>query len=159
MTSKPNRASSEKTRRKNQSVDLITARRMLPLVQRIVSDFLTDRQELNRFQFEEEGLERNKRNLSWPERQRRYAVQGELVRLEGRLEEEQQELAQLGAILVNEITGQIGFPTLVNGRPAFFSWQMGEENVIFWHFDGEMVRRPIPPNWNEGSSIRLISQR
>ena len=159
MNSKPNRASREKTRQKNQSVDLVTARRMLPLVQRIVSDIIQDRQELNRFQFEQEGLDRNKRDLSWPERQRRYALQGEVVRLEGRLQEEQQELAQLGAIVVNLNTGQIGFPTLVNGRPAFFSWQFGEENVSYWHFDGEVVRRPIPPNWNESASIRLVSHR
>ena len=159
MTSKPNRASKEKTREKNQTVDLGTARRMLPLVQRIVTDIIHDRQELNRFQFEQEGLDRNKRELSWPERERRYALQGEVVRLEGRLQEEQQELAQLGAILVNVSTGQIGFPTLVNGRPAFFSWQVGEDNVCYWHFDGEVVRRPIPPNWNEGSPVRLVSHR
>lgn len=159
MSSKPNRASREKTRQKNQTVDLITARRMLPLVQRIVSDIIHDRKELNRFQFEQEGLDRNKRDLSWPERQRRYALQGEVVRLEGRLQEEQQELAQLGAIVVNLNTGQIGFPTLVNGRPAYFSWQFGEDSVSHWHFDGEVLRRPIPPNWNEGSSVRLISQR
>jgi len=54
----------EKARRKKQSVDLTTARRMLPLVQRIVTDIVHDAEELNRYTFEQEGLDRNKTDLS-----------------------------------------------------------------------------------------------
>src|SRR5437764_14190225 len=128
MSGKSNRASgkSEKTRRQPRPLDLPTARRMLPLVQRIVNDIVQDHTELNRFTFEQEGLDRDKRNLSWPERQRRYTVQGEVARLQTRIEEETQELDLLGAVIMNPGMGQVGFPTLVNGRPAYFSWTLGE---------------------------------
>ncbi|MFL5339414.1 MAG: DUF2203 domain-containing protein [Gemmataceae bacterium] len=161
MSGKSNRASGkgDKARRQKKPLDLPTARRMLPLVQRIVNDIVLDHTELNRFTFEQEGLDRDKRNLSWPERQRRYAVQGEVVRLQTRIEEEALELDRLGAIIVNPTLGQIGFPTLINGRPAYFSWKLGEDGVEFWHFDGEQDRRPIPPNWSESSQIRLVGLR
>src|SRR5947199_6550541 len=103
MSGKSNRASgkSEKTRRQPRPLDLPTARRMLPLVQRIINDLVQDHTALNRYTFEQEGLDRDKPNLSWPERQRRYAVQGEVVRLQSRLDEERKELELLGAVLIN----------------------------------------------------------
>ncbi len=52
MSGKSNPAgASEKARRKKHPVDLTTARRMLPLVQRIVTDIVHDAQELNRYAF------------------------------------------------------------------------------------------------------------
>ena len=160
MSGKSDRTSGArgKSRRKAQPVDLPSVRRMLPLVQRIVTDIVQDNRELNRFTFEQEGLDRNKRELSWPERQRRYTLQSELSRLQGRLEDEQRELDSLGAVLFASTDGRVGFPTLINGRPAYFSWQLGEDGVAYWHFDGELMRRPIPPNWNE-NPIKLSSQR
>jgi hypothetical protein len=133
---------------------------MLPLVERIVTDIIRDQKELNRLTFEQEGLDRERRSLSWPERERRYAVQGEVIRLQGRLEEEIKELALLGPVLMNRGTGLVGFPTTVNDRAAFFSWQVGEESVNYWHFDGEDTRRPIPPHWQqEDSKIRRMRHR
>lgn len=161
MNGKSNRASgrTDKSRRRAKPLDLNTARRMLPLIQRIVSDIVQDNDELGRFAFEQDGLDRDKRNLNWTERQRRYTVQGEVSRLRSRLDEEQKELTELGAVLLNPALGQVGFPTLVNNQPAFYSWQLGEEGVNFWHFDGESTRRPIPPHWTENSTARLISHR
>src|SRR5260221_8997393 len=152
MSGKSNPAgASEKARRKKQPVDLTTARRMLPLVQRIVTDIVHDAQELNRYTFEQEGLDRDKTNLSWPERQRRYTLQGEVARLRSRLEEERGELDSLGAILFNPALGQIGFPTIIYDRPAYFSWQLGEESLNFYQFDGESTRRPLPPNGQDSN--------
>ena len=161
MSGKPERAAGArgKSRRKMQPVDLPTVRRMLPLVQRIVSDLVQDHKELNRYTLEQEGLDRNKRELSWPERERRYTVQGEVPRLQSRLEDEQRELDQLGAVLFGSADGRVGFPTVVNGRAAFFSWQLGEDAVNYWHFDGESARRPIPTNWNENNQAKLVNQR
>ncbi len=96
--------------------------------------------------------------MSWPERQRRYALQGEVARLRSRLEEEQSELDSLGAILFNPVIGQVGFPTIMYDRPAYYSWQLGEDNLSFWHFDGESTRRPLPPS-GQDSSTRLVTQR
>lgn len=161
MSGKPERATGArgKSRRKLQPVDLPTVRRMLPLVQRIVTDLVQDRKELNRYTFEQEGLDRNKRELSWPERERRYTVQGEVSRLRSRLEDEQRELDQLGAVLFASTDGRVGFPTEVNGRPAFFSWQLGEDGVSYWHFAEEMTRRPIPTTWNDNNQVKLVAQR
>jgi hypothetical protein len=161
MSGKSKRASGkgDKPKRQSKPLDLPTARRMLPLIKRIVNDIVVDQTELSRFAFEQEGLDRDKRNLSWAERARRYTVQGEVARLQTRLEDEVRELDSLGAVILNPTLGQIGFPTLVNGRPAYFSWKLGEDGVNYWHFDGEQDRRPIPPNWFEGSQIRLMSMR
>jgi hypothetical protein len=150
----------EKVRRKKRPVDLTTARRMLPLVQRIVVDIVHDAQELNKFTFEQEGLDRNKTDLSWPERQRRYTVQSEVDRLKSRLEEEKRELDSLGAVLFNPPTvGLIGFPTTINDRPAYFSWRLGEEGLKYWHFEGEEKSRElIPANLEESASIRVVNQ-
>lgn len=148
-----------KSRRKNLLVDLPTARSMLPLIQRIVNDIVQHSGELDRFRFEQDGLDRNKRELSWPERERRYAVQGEVSRLETRLEEERRELDSLGAVLFPVDNGRIGFPTVVNGRPAYFSWKIGEDGLNYWHFDGESTRRPIPASWNEVNQGKLQNQR
>jgi hypothetical protein len=150
----------EKARRRKRPVDLKTARRMLPLVQRIVVDIVHDAQELNKYTFEQEGLDRNKTNLTWPERQRRYTVQGEVARLQSRLEEEKRELDSLGAVLFNPPSiGLVGFPTTINDRQAYFSWRLGEESLKFWHFDGEeKSREPIPPNLEETNSGRIINQ-
>jgi len=111
------------------------------LIERIVADILSDQKELNRLAFEQEGLDRDRRSLSWPERGRRYAVQGEVSRLQNRLEEEIKELDTLGTVLMSPQTGLVGFPTIVNGKAAYFSWQVGEKGVSYWHFDGEDARR------------------
>ncbi|MCX7700710.1 MAG: DUF2203 domain-containing protein [Gemmataceae bacterium] len=134
------------TRRRRPNFDLITVRRMLPLVRRIVEDIVNDSAQLHKYQFEQEGLDRNKVSLSWPERQRRYYVHGEVARLQGRLDEERRELDDLGAVLFNPAVGSVGFPTVIHGQPAYFDWQLGEESVHFWHYDGESLRRPIPSN-------------
>lgn len=161
MSGKSDRASGAraKSRRRVELSDLPTVRRMLPLIQRIVCDIVQDSKDLNRFTFEQEGLDRNKRELTWPERERRYMVQGEVIRLQSRLEDEHRELASLGAVYFGSNDGRIGFPTLVNGRPAYFSWQIGDEGVNFWHFDGESDRRPIPASLNETNQIKLVSYR
>ncbi len=143
------RTSSSLTPRYRPSFDLNTVRRMLPLIRRIVEDIVHDSAELRKFQFEQEGLDRNKISLSWPERQRRYYVHGEVTRLQGRLDEERRELDDLGAVLFNPAVGSVGFPTTIYGRPAYFDWQLGEEVVAFWHYDGESIRRPIPSSPGE----------
>src|SRR5262245_25994526 len=97
--------SGEKSRRKKHPVELTTARRMLTLVQPIVTVIAHDAIELGRYTFQQEGLDRNKVNLSWPERQRRYAVQTEVARLQSRLDEGRRELDSLGTVLVSRSKG------------------------------------------------------
>jgi hypothetical protein len=138
---------SEKPGKGTLVLDLATSQRMLPLVARIVRDIVGDRRELERLLPEQERLDRQKRDLDWDNRFRRYAIQAEIQGCENHLQETTSELRRLGVVLEDEIEGQVGFPTVVNGRTAYFSWRLGEATIEFWHFSKENVRRSVPANW------------
>jgi hypothetical protein len=138
---------SEMPERRDTVLNLNTARRMLPLVQRVVGDILADRKILDRLQPEQDRLDRHKRDLVWQERQRRYQVHEEVAWVEQHMLTALDELTNLGVSLLEPSTGRVGFPTLVNDRRAFFSWQPGEETLTSWHFAEETTSRPIPPSW------------
>ena len=55
--------------------------------------------------------------------------------------------------LLDEVTGRIGFPTMVNERRAYFSWQPGEETLRSWRFADEDADRPIPASWLKELSL------
>jgi hypothetical protein len=126
---------------------LSTARNMVPLVQRILQDVLQCRQELARMQPEQSWLDSQRRTLAWPDRLRRYQLKEAIAAQEEYLSQVLGELESLGVTLLDQVKGQVGFPTLVNGRRAFFSWRLGEESLKHWHFAGEKTRRVIPPSW------------
>jgi len=156
MNSSPNRASgpAERPRRKDVVFDLTTARRMLPLVRRIVSDIQASREHLQRLQPEQDRLDRHRRDLSWPERQRRYAVREEIAATERNLTSTIRELRHLGLGLLAEEEGEVCFPTQINGRRANFLWRDGEADVVHWNYDGEDSRRNIPADWLESPPVR-----
>jgi hypothetical protein len=137
----------EKPGRSGRVISLLTARRMLPLVRRIITDVLGCQAGLDVMQPERDRLDRNKRSLSWPQRQRRYHLRDEIARAEQALEGALGELQELGVVLLDPALGRVGFPTVVNDRPAFFSWHPGEETIQSWHFAQEAKCRPIPPSW------------
>jgi hypothetical protein len=139
----------DKPARRNRVLNLPTAQRMLPLVQRIVTDILDRQASLDRLQPEQDRLDRNKRALSWPQRQRRYQVREEIAGAESELENAFLELGELGVELLDPVAGRVGFPTVVNERAAFFSWKPGEEGISGWHFAQETKCRPIPPAWTK----------
>jgi hypothetical protein len=146
---------SEKPERRDIVLNLNIARRMLPLVQRVVGDILADRQLLDRLQPEQERLDRHKRDLVWQERQRRYQVHEEVACAERHLHAALEELIALGIALLEPEVGRVGFPTLVNDRRAYFSWQPGEETLMSWHFAEESAARPIPASWWKVSEASL----
>src|SRR5688572_6525047 len=117
MNSSPNRASSPsgKPRRKNISLDLTTARQMLPLVRSIVSDIVDANRRLAELAPQQEMLDEFRRSLSWQSRQRRYAIQDEVKQAEGHLAVAVAELDALGLALVDGGAGRVDFPTRVNG--------------------------------------------
>jgi len=102
---------------------------MLPLIRQIVSDLLASRQGLSRLQPEEDRLHKIRRTLTWPERERRYAIQEELAKLDREFKEALSEMEGLGVALLDPEQGRIGFPTKVNGKKAFFSWRPGEDGL------------------------------
>jgi hypothetical protein len=132
---------------------LKTVHKMLPLVQRIVDDILKRQQAVQALEPEQARLDRQKRGLEWPHRQRRYQLQDDLAKAEQALSEVNEELAGLGVTLFDDEAGRVGFPTMVNNRRAFFSWQIGEEGLHSWHFAEEYAARPIPAAWLKELSL------
>jgi hypothetical protein len=138
---------SDNTQRAEVNFNLKTVQRMLPLVQRIVHDILASQRSLRHLQPEEEALDRKKRVLAWPERQRRYQVKDELAQTDLCLQDALTELRDLGVTLLDGEQGRVGFPTMVNNRRAYFSWHNGEDGLHSWQFADEDVTRPIPVAW------------
>jgi hypothetical protein len=63
------------------------------------------------------------------------------------------ELEFLGVDLLDVERSQVGLPTIVNGRDAYFSWRFGEDDLMYWHFAGESTRRRIPSSWTVEAEI------
>lgn len=146
---------SERPERGEVVLNLGTARKMLPLVERIVAEIVAARARVDRLTPERDALDEGRRSLSWPQRQRRYEVHDELAAVEQELRDAVGELEELGVAMLDERRGRVGLPTVVNGRLAYFSWQTGEAGIRCWHFPGEMVRRLIPTSWKETGEVRL----
>lgn len=161
MSTTPNRASNsagKPSRRKDVTLDLATARQMLPLVRGIVTDIVNIHQQLVRLAPEREMLDEFRRNLDWAGRQRRYAVADDIARAEKNLSAAVSELTALGLKLVDPSEGAVDFPTRINGRPAAFSWKSDEESVSHWHYANEDRRRSIPTDWQSGVPLRNRSE-
>jgi hypothetical protein len=162
MSGFPKRASnpSRSSKRGGIVLDLPTVRKMLPLVRHIIAELLANEQQLVALLWEQEGLERNRSTLSWPERQRRYFLQDEATRIELKRTDAVAELKGLGVLVIDAVQGRVGFPTIVNTKPAFFSWQPGEEEVGYWHFAGDSDRRrPIPASWADEEPLAAFKRK
>ena len=142
-------SASERPERKDVVLTLSTARSMLPLMRLIVGDVLVAQQGIDKLQPEHDRLHRQRFDLTWPERSRRYQVQEELATLEKSLKMALAELEELGVALLDPDGGRVGFPTIVNGRRAYFSWRPSEQNLRQWQYVGETTLRPIPASWDE----------
>src|SRR5260370_4368776 len=117
------------------------AQRMLPLVGQIVNQIRGEKHRLERMQWEKEKLDRMRRTLAWPLRSRRYQLQEEIAAAEQNLQSTLVELEGLGVSLVDFETGQVGFPTTVNNRPAFFSWRCEEESLQYCNYAENTTQR------------------
>jgi hypothetical protein len=161
MKGHPKRASrpSRSQDRSGILLDLPTVRKMLPLVRHIITDMLEAEQNLGSILWEQNGLDRNRRDLTWPERQRRYFLLDEVTRLEQRRKDMISELKELGVQVLDTVHGRVGFPTIVNTKPAFFSWQPEETDVDFWHFAGDERRRPIPVSWTKEAPLASFRRK
>jgi hypothetical protein len=161
MSNTPNRATNPagKPRKKDVSHNLTTAQQMIPLVKSIVVDIVNSRQAITRLTPEQERLERHRRDLVWQERERRYQVNDELAAAEKTLHTAASELAGLGVNLVDDSNGEVDFPTKINGRPAAFTWKLGEDGLRHWHYQGEEQLRPIPADWSEAKPLTQIRFR
>jgi hypothetical protein len=159
MNSSSNRApgSSGKPRRRTTVLDLSTARRMLPLVRGIVADIQDKLQVIDRLTPVQENLDRHRRDLVWAERCNRYRVHDDLNAAERGIRDALAELNRLGVTLLDPVDGEVGFPTRVHDRSAFYTWRPGEDTVAHWSFEGEGFRRAIPAEWGgPGPDAKLV---
>jgi hypothetical protein len=110
------------------------ANAMLPLVRAIVKD-LTD---LSRDVYERR--QRLTQLLAGRTNDKEDVYSEELAQIEEELEKDGQrlrdyveELQRLGVEPKNGLEGLVDFPTLVDERPAYLCWKLGEAEVLFWH--------------------------
>jgi len=140
--------------------ELPTVIRMLPLVRKVADDILAIQTELRGLRVECDRLDRQRHDLAWPERQRRYQLHDTISATERRARGFVHELENLGVAVMDPKTAQLGFPTIVNGKLAFFSWIPGEESVTFWHYDrDETRRRQVPEAWYKPIPQRSSTRR
>ena len=155
MSSTPNRAGKPRRSKDEATLDLPTARLMLPLVRSIVTDIVTSRTALSQLVPEQERLDRHRRELAWQERQRRYQLSEEIRTAETALTTASAELSALGVGLVDADAGEVDFPTRINGRPAAYSWKYGEDALGHWHYAGEEQRRPVPKDADQATPLQF----
>jgi hypothetical protein len=146
-----NRASgaSERSGQPERILTWHASRAMLPLVSRIAQDIARRQEELARLRQELAQLEKNRLSLDWPRRHRRYQLEDEITARDVELRGLMGELELLGVALLDGNCGLVGFPTRVNDRPAYFSWQPGEELLGYWNYADSYDRRPVPEDWRE----------
>ena len=60
-------------------------------------------------------------------------VEAELEKDTERLQEYVEELRDLGVDPKNGPEGLIDFPALLDGRPVYLCWKLGEPEVLHWH--------------------------
>src|SRR5262249_51118369 len=123
------------------------AKAMLPLVGRVAADVSRAARRLDALKLEQSGLGDLRRSLDWPRRRRLDQPDAELAAAADELRRVSGELDGLGVTLLDAGRGLIGFPTMVNQRRAYFSWQPGEEELGFWQYSGDVARREIPDDW------------
>lgn len=143
----PTSDASESPERNEVVLSLKTVEKMLPLVQRIAHDIVEAQRAIAVLHPEEQRLDRTRRDLDWPGRKRRYEVKEEMAKASTSLDNAREELRDMGLVLLDDLAGRIGFPTMVNNRRAYFSWIQGDVKPSTWRFADETVDRPIPPSW------------
>lgn len=113
------------------------ANKTLPLVKAIVSDIVQlfndvheRRNRLNRIRQKPGKTERAEDN---PYEEEVLQIQKELETDIDRLDSFVDELLQLGIELKDPAKGLVDFFTIRDGKEAYLCWQLGEEEIAYWH--------------------------
>ncbi len=121
------------------------ADRTLPFVRRVVDDIVADHRRW-RALVQDLDLANAHRSADVPH-PRAEALEAEALAVAARIDGYAAELAPLGVVVRRHDLGLVDFPAIVDGRPAFLSWRLGEPSVRFWHEPGTglLGRRPLGP--------------
>jgi hypothetical protein len=60
-----------------------------------------------------------------------------------------ERLEEIGVVVKDLDTGLLDFPARREGRPVLLCWQVGEDEVAFWHGLGEGFAGRKPVDWDE----------
>lgn len=123
------------------------ARAMLPLLRLIVTDISLAHRELTE---RKSNLRRMLRRNEGKARFQIYdaeitEIQEDLKNESAHLDEYVSELEQLGVILRSAHDGIVDFPTIVDDMPAYYTWQMEQQDIVDFHLADESTadRKPI----------------
>ncbi len=123
------------------------ARAMLPLLRLIVTDISLSHRELTE---RKSNLRRMLRRHEGKARFQLYdaeiiEIQEDLKSETAHLEDYVSELEQLGVILRSAHDGIVDFPTIIEDMPAFFTWQMEQQDIVDFHRADESTadRKPL----------------
>jgi hypothetical protein len=125
------------------------ANQRLPLVRAIVRDIVelftdVEQRRLRLVELFERHPPGSKRVAS-PYTEELEQMQADIQADIERLNQFAHELEELGVELKDPRVGLIDFPTLVDGREAYFCWKLDEPEVGFWHelTTGFQGRQPV----------------
>ncbi len=113
--------------------ELNKARKMLPLVRSITNDLANDFKELRT-----QGAKRQE--LKNPD----MALEERMEDLSRRVEAQLQELVDLGVVIRDLELGIVEFPTLMQGKPAYFCWSPKDGTITSWHLQNSGKRQSLP---------------
>ena len=123
------------------------ARAMLPLLRLIVTDISLSHRELTE---RKSNLRRMLRRHEGKARFQVYdaeitEIQEDLKNETAHLDDYVSELEQLGVILRSAHDGIVDFPTVIDDMPAYYTWQMEQQDIVDFHRADESTadRKPI----------------
>lgn len=107
---------------------------MLPLVRAITTDLTTlARDVVERRQRLAAFSKRTSATANDPYAEELRSMQQSLADDAQRLQEYIEELRQLGVEPKGAIEGLVDFPAILDGRPVYLCWKLGEPEVAHWH--------------------------
>lgn len=116
-------------RRRRRCYSLEEANRSLVLIRRIVRDIIRQHGRVVELQ---ELADLTDGRLS-PDSQAGQELRATINHLAGLL----QELDELNVLLVDYSRGAVDFPSQVDGREVYLSWQCGQQAISAWHEVGQ----------------------
>ena len=124
---------------------------MLPLLRLIVADISMSHRDLTERKLQMHRITRQRENRKSGNRIDGFylaevqEILADLKEEEHQLDELIRELESLGVLLESAADGVVAFPALIDERPAFYLWKMGQAVIDSWHLPGETFadRRPL----------------
>jgi len=105
------------------------ANRTLPLVRRIVEDIVTAYRELT----ERVAEASEARHGPAPQPGRAAELETDVRALTQRINGYIAELDEIGALFKGPDDGLVDFYAILDDRPVFLCWKLGEEQIEWWH--------------------------